>query len=206
MRFPNVTVIRLTLKQLCPCNLSRGNASVYSAMQYISAPDINHTSCACHAHQQLQEINTYTLAHAPLSLTRGTLVAYPRSILKLQEVGHWWRQWHGQRKHLEMMFLLVLKVCTHVIIMYMHMLCTFIYTIYYCTYIALYLYNYTHTAIFHFTCTYALIVRIVLYIIMVAVATSLFIFVHYMLYVFVTRRGHLMCLRTLRFCHLHCIN
>ena len=50
--------------------------STFAMRNIFSAPDrTRRVSSASHAHQQLQEINTYTLA--PLSLlTRGTLAAY----------------------------------------------------------------------------------------------------------------------------------
>ena len=112
-----------------------------------------------------QEINTYTLAHAPLSLltvTRGTLAAYHDHMETEVDFGSWtlvetvaWAKkaigddvsasFEGLRKCYD--------VHAHVMHMY---ICMHVHS-YNRTYIALYLYNYTHTAIFHFTCTYELI-------------------------------------------------
>ena len=112
-----------------------------------------------------QEINSYTLAHAPLSLltvTRGTLAAYHDHMETEVDFGSWtlvetvaWAKkafgdyvsasFEGLRKCYD--------VHAHVMHMY---ICMHVHS-YNRTYIALYLYNYTHTAIFHFTCTYELI-------------------------------------------------
>ena len=43
--------------------------STFAIRNIFPAPDIDCMCSASHAHQQLQEINTYVLAHAPLSLT-----------------------------------------------------------------------------------------------------------------------------------------
>ena len=67
--------------------------STLAIRNIFSAPDrTRRVSSASHAHQQLQEINTYTLAHAPLSLltvTRGTLAAYHDHIETEVDFGSW---------------------------------------------------------------------------------------------------------------------